>query len=97
MQKIIAIQECSCVCVHTLCEELQGADFLSDAKLQDLLQNVLSLALLHDPHPLQLPVCQPHQSPACRYKEVPSKLLLSDVTVTYIKDNYKANIYHALK
>lgn len=87
------VNVCMCirvhVCVCTLCEELQGADLLSDAELQDLLQDVLSLALLHDPHPLQLPVCQPHQSSACRHKELEfytvtadtsSKLLPSDMT-----------------
>lgn len=68
------------VCVCTLCEELQGADLLSDTELQDLLQDVLSLALLHDTHPLQLPVCQPHQSSACGHKELSSELLPSDVT-----------------
>lgn len=47
----------------TLCEKLEGPDFLPDAKLQDLLQDVLPLDLLHDTHPLQLSVSQPHQSP----------------------------------
>ncbi len=47
----------------TLCEKLEGPDFLPDAKLQDLLQDVLPLDLLHDAHPLQLSVSQPHQSP----------------------------------
>lgn len=47
----------------TLCEKLKGPDFLPDAKLQDLLQDVLPLAFLHDAHSLQLSVCQSHQSP----------------------------------
>lgn len=48
-----------------LCEELQGADLLSDTELQDLLEDVLSLTLLHDSHSLQLSIGQPHQSSAC--------------------------------
>lgn len=41
----------------TLCEKLKGPDFLSDAKLQDLLQDVLPLGIVHDAHSFQLPVC----------------------------------------
>lgn len=47
----------------TLCEKLKGPDFLPDAKLQDLLQDVLPLGFLHDAHSFQLSVCQSHQSP----------------------------------
>lgn len=47
----------------TLCEELKGPDLLPDAELQDLLQDVLPLDVLHDAHSLQLSVSQPHQSP----------------------------------
>lgn len=82
VQKSLHERVCMCarVCVRTLCKKLQGADLLSDTELQDLLQDVLSLALLHDTHPLQLPVCQPYQSSSCRHKELSSKLLPSDVT-----------------
>ncbi len=47
----------------TLCEKLKGPDFLTDTKLQDLLQDVLPLGFLHDTHSFQLSVCQSHQSP----------------------------------
>lgn len=47
----------------TLREELQSPDFLSNAELQDLLQDVLPLGLLDDAHSLQLPVRQSHQGP----------------------------------
>ena len=55
-----------CGDLTTLCEELQGPDFLTHAELQDLLQDVLPLGLLHDPHSLQLPVRQSHQGAAWR-------------------------------
>lgn len=47
----------------TLCEKLKGPDFLPDAKLQDLLQDVLPLGFLYDAHSFQLSVRQSHQSP----------------------------------
>lgn len=50
----------------TLCEKLQGPDLLAHPQLQDLLQDVLSLALLHDAHPLQFSVRQSHESPPWR-------------------------------
>lgn len=41
----------------TLCEELESPDFLADTKLQDLLQDVLPLGFVDNPHSLQLSVC----------------------------------------
>lgn len=57
------------VTISTLCEKLKGPDFLPDAELQDLLQDVLPLGFLHDAHSFQLSVRQSHQSPPCTKKK----------------------------
>ena len=60
--------------MSTLCEKLKGPDFLPDAELQDLLQDVLPLGFLHDAHSFQLSVCQSHQSPPWAGKQTTLKV-----------------------
>lgn len=53
---------------HTLCKQLEVSDFFSHLQLKDLLQNVLSQALLGNAHSFKLFVSKSQQSTAWMQK-----------------------------
>lgn len=82
----------------TLCEELQVSDFFSHLQLEHLLQDVLSLVLLEDPHAFKLLVCESQQgSPCGGFKKWRERQVSNTLENGFHLDQKKLKVYNYVR